>query len=417
LSGPVALNVNFTDLSSGNITTWEWDFDNDGTIDSNEQNPTYLYDEVGVYSVSLTVGDGSTTATETKVDYITVDPSLIADFSAVPLTGLAPLEVQFTDATIGTPTTWEWDFDNDGTIDSNEQNPLYTYTVAGDYSVSLTVSDAYYSTTETKIDYISVGDQIIADFSADPLLGLVPLAVQFTDSSVGAINSWEWDFDNDGTIDSSEQDPSYIYTSAGTFTVVLTVGDGTYFDTETKVDYITVVPEIIADFSAVPLSGSAPLQVQFTDNSAGDLNSWEWDFDNDGTIDSSEQDPSYMYTSAGTFTVVLTVGDGTFFDTETKVDYIEVTGVGTGGELIPNFTSLSQNYPNPFNPSTTISLNVQEGKEATLMIFNIKGQLLETNVFSSGNHNFEWNAQTSGIYFYKLISGDFSETRKMILLK
>ena len=419
LTGIVALDVNFTDLSTGNITSWEWDFDNDGTIDSNDQNPVFSYTEVGVYTVSLTIGEGTTTETETKVDYITVNPSLIADFSAVPLSGLAPLEVQFTDATTGTPTTWEWDFDNDGTIDSNEQNPLYTYTIAGDYSVSLTVSDAYYSTTETKIDFISVGDQIIADFSADPLLGLVPLAVQFTDSSVGGINSWEWDFDNDGTIDSNEQDPSYTYTSAGTYTVVLSVGDGTYFDTETKVDYITVVPEIIADFNADPLSGSAPLQVQFTDNSAGDLNSWEWDFDNDGTIDSNEQDPSYTYTAAGLYTVVLTVGDGTFFDTETKADYIEVIGVGTGGELIPNVTSLSQNYPNPFNPSTTISFNVQEGKEATLMIFNMKGQLLESYDFSSGNHNFEWNAvnQTSGIYFYKLVSGEFSETRKMILLK
>jgi PKD repeat protein len=335
MTGPVALEVTFTDLSTGGITTWEWDFDNDGTIDSNEQNPTYLYDEVGVYTVVLSIGNGTTTETETKVDYITVDPSLICDFTADPLAGLVPLEIQFTDATIGTPTSWEWDFDNDGNVDSTDENPIYTYDAVGDYTVSLTVSDAYYSTTETKIDFISVGDEIIADFSGNPLYGLAPLEVQFIDSSVGGITVWEWDFDNDGT------------------------------------------------------------------------------------IDSNEQDPSYTYTAAGLYTVVLTVGDGTNFDTETKADYVEVTEVGAGGEILPTFTSLAQNYPNPFNPSTTIYFSVQEGRTAELQIFNTKGQKLVAQEFYSGSHNFEWNAsnQSSGIYFYKLISDDFAETRKMILLK
>ena len=69
-SGVEPLTVNFTDLSIGDPTTWEWDFQNDGTIDSYEQNPTWIYNDTGLYTVSLTVSDGSTSDTETKPDYI-----------------------------------------------------------------------------------------------------------------------------------------------------------------------------------------------------------------------------------------------------------------------------------------------------------------------------------------------------------
>jgi uncharacterized protein (TIGR02145 family) len=64
--------IQFTDLSTGNPTSWEWDFENDGTIDSYEQNPEWTYSEIGMYSVSLTVSDGTNEDTELKEDYISV---------------------------------------------------------------------------------------------------------------------------------------------------------------------------------------------------------------------------------------------------------------------------------------------------------------------------------------------------------
>ena len=87
---------------------------------------------------------------------------------------------------------------------------------------------------------------VTAGFTAAPLSGIVPLLVQFTDLSFvenTTITSWEWDFDNDGTIDSNDQDPSWIYNETGTYTVSLTVSDGHLSDTETKEHYITVLPE------------------------------------------------------------------------------------------------------------------------------------------------------------------------------
>jgi len=83
-------------------------------------------------------------------------PSLpIAKFSADPVSGGAPLTVNFTDESAGTVDSWEWDF-GDGCPVSLEENPFHIYENSGSYTVSLTVTNAYGSDTETKEDYITV---------------------------------------------------------------------------------------------------------------------------------------------------------------------------------------------------------------------------------------------------------------------
>lgn len=79
-----------------------------------------------------------------------------------------------------------------------------------------------------------------------------------------------------------------------------------------------------AGFSANPTTGTAPLSLQFTDQSTGDITEWAWDFDNDGATDSAEQNPSYSYESAGEYTVSLKVTGPGGSDTETKTNYIAV---------------------------------------------------------------------------------------------
>ena len=125
--GYIPLTVNFSDLSANNPTAWEWDFNYDGIIDSYEQHPTYIYSQSGIYTVLLTVSDGTNTDTKINTNYITVVDAFTADFEADITSGLQPLEVQFTDLSLIDPTNWEWDFDNDGTIDSYEQNPIYLF--------------------------------------------------------------------------------------------------------------------------------------------------------------------------------------------------------------------------------------------------------------------------------------------------
>lgn len=87
--------------------------------------------------------------------YITV-PILFANFEASITAGTAPLTVQFTDLTIGNPFSWQWDFNNDGTIDSEEPYGQWRYWDPGTYSVSLTVSDGLNEDTRIKENYITV---------------------------------------------------------------------------------------------------------------------------------------------------------------------------------------------------------------------------------------------------------------------
>ncbi|MBC8183310.1 PKD domain-containing protein [candidate division KSB1 bacterium] len=360
-------------ISSKTATTWEWDFDNDGTVDSYNQHPSYTFQTPGNYTVSLTVGDGTNTDTETKADFIKAS-QLTADFTAAPTSGAPPLLVQFSDnstATNTTITSWEWDFDSDGTVDATTQNPSYTYQNDGNYTVSLTVSDGTDTDTETKTTYISVGQvtQVTAAFTATPTSGTAPLLVQFTDNSTAsntAITSWEWDFDNDGTVDATTQNPSYTYQNDGNYTVVLTVSDGTLSDSETKTNYISVsqvTTQLTAEFTATPTSGYAPLSVQFTDNSTVSntvITSWSWDFDNDGTVDATTQNPSYTYQNDGNYTVVLTVSDGTLSDSETKTNYISVSQVTT--QLTAEFTATPTSGYAPlsvqFTDNSTVSNTV-----------------------------------------------------------
>jgi Secretion system C-terminal sorting domain len=108
---------------------------------------------------------------------------------------------------------------------------------------------------------------------------------------------------------------------------------------------------------------------------------------------------------------------GTEWLNYSKVEYIYDTG--TSPHYIPNPQIQMRNYPNPFNPETTIAFNIQEGKTGTLEIYNLKGQMIHSQNFESGDHTFVWNAdsQASGIYFYNVTSESNQLTKKMILLK
>jgi len=242
--------------------------------------------------------------------------NVFANFTAHPTIGKYPLSVQFTDRSVGSPTSWQWDFDNDGIIDSTEQNPTFIYETEGIYSVKLIDSNADASDEELKTDYINVFD-LKAGFTANPTTATAPpLTVKFTDQSIGNPTSWQWDFDNDGIIDSTEQNPTFTYETADIYSVKLIAENADSADEMLKTDYIRVAA-VTANFTADPTTGTAPLTVHFTDQSVGNITSWQWNFGNDDTSDL--QNPSYTYKQPGTYTVSLTVSDGTNEDTKTRV--------------------------------------------------------------------------------------------------
>jgi PKD repeat protein len=171
-----------------------------------------------------------------------------------------------------------------------------------------------------------------AEFTADSTTGYAPEGVQFTDLSQGNVSTWQWDFDNDGVVDSTLQNPKYTYSNPGNYTVSLTVVGPDGNDTEVKVDYLlfTSCPRF-ADFIADPTEMSGRNSIQFTDlsvtdASTGNVISWAWDFNSDGRIDSDEQNPTYTYTRNGLYSVTLTVITPECEDTLTRHEYIRITG-------------------------------------------------------------------------------------------
>ena len=124
---------------------------------------------------------------------------------------------------------------------------------------------------------------------------------------------------------------------------------------------------------------------------------------------------------AGEYEVTLFVTDN--FGTRDELNFlwnVTLNDVsGSGGVPIPTITKLYQNHPNPFNPVTNIKFDIKENETGVLCIFNLKGQIIKSQRFNSGKHDYLWNAENcrSGAYLYKLQTKSFTEIKKMILLK
>jgi PKD repeat protein len=184
-----------------------------------------------------------------------------------------------------------------------------------------------------------------ASFSGTPLSGTVPLVVQFSDTSVGSPSSWSWSFGDGNT--STLKNPSHTYTAAGTYSVSLTADNSYGSDTETKQGYVTATePELIADFTASPLSGTAPLTVTFTDGSTGSPVSWSWDFGDSDSTNATMQNPVHTYASAGIYTVSLTATNTAGSDTETKTAYVTVTSSTVNYYVFSDGVRYYHNYEN-----------------------------------------------------------------------
>lgn len=168
-------NVTFSDASTGNATEWAWEFipEAGDAITSQDQNPVVVFDEPGVYSVKLTISNSKYSDEVLKEDFITIidATAVAAEFSSDAQQIYAGQEVSFEDRSVGTATTWEWTFEGGTPATSTEQNPVVTYSVAGNYKVTLVASNDSKSSTIEKTGYIKVipGSGLLAflPFSGD----------------------------------------------------------------------------------------------------------------------------------------------------------------------------------------------------------------------------------------------------------
>jgi PKD repeat protein len=177
-------SVHFLDMSTGNITSWNWTFEGGTPATSTEQNPVVTYNKAGSYAVTLTVGDGNTTATTTREAYVNVEGEAPQAKIGLPLGAyLSPwvmmfvpvnVPLTFIDESTGNPSQWVWTFQGTDITTSDEQNPTVTYTQEGNYGIKLEVindmGSNVFETVNTAIQ--AGGEQEIWNITPEETLNL-----------------------------------------------------------------------------------------------------------------------------------------------------------------------------------------------------------------------------------------------------
>ncbi len=297
-----------------------------------------------------------------KYDFFETAP--VANFTGTPASGNAPLTVQFTDTSIySNPTSWNWSF-GDGNF-SVAENPVYTYVSAGSYPVSLTAADGGGSNTTTRANYINVSAALpIPVFTGTPTSGHAPLSVQFNDTTQGTgIQYWNWSFGDTSwfnTTDVTAKNVTHLYSSAGSFTVNLSVTNSsglsppaTITNTTSFLNYISVTgPLPVPGFTGSPRTGNATLVVQFNDTTLSPgITAWNWSF-GDGawsnTTTALLRNATHPYPE-GMYTVNLSVTNSSGTNTISQAGYIVVGPP----RPIPDFTG----SPTSGNPPLAVQFN------------------------------------------------------------
>jgi len=170
LQGTIPLAVAFTGITNGTMSSWKWDFGDGSSADG--QNPTHIYTNPGLYTVTLSAANEFGMGHITKSGIINAGAVPDAEFIAEIRQGYPPLTVRFHDFSSGSPLAWFWDF-GDGTT-STEKDPVHTYTKEGGYTAILQVANAFGSDSLTRPNLIRVGNPV-PPLTPGPAVVLTPL--------------------------------------------------------------------------------------------------------------------------------------------------------------------------------------------------------------------------------------------------
>ena len=374
-SGTAPLAMNFTSTSTGSITTYAWTF-GDGTS-STAQNPTKTYTTAGSYTVALTVTGTGGSNTKTVPNYITVTAAPDTVPPSVPsgLTGTATsstsVSLRWNASTDNVGVTGYRVFRCEGSTCTNfaqvgaPTGTTFTNTGlngATAYSYAVKAIDAAGNLSAYSTTFV-----ITTPAGADTTPPSAPSGVTATASGSSIINlSWTASTDNVGV--TGYRVERCTGANCATFAQIATPTGTTFSNTglagSTSYSYrvravdaagnlsaysgiasaTTAAPPVAAptaNFTATPVSGTAPLTVNFTSTSSGTIDTYAWDF-GDGTT-STVANPSKVYSVPGTYTVVLTVTGPGGSNTITKGNVITVSSApaASAGILSGSLTSAS----------------------------------------------------------------------------
>ena len=319
VSGTAPLTVSFSGSGSSDdtgIATFSWDF-RDGNTASTE-NAVNTFNGAGTFDVILTVtdADGLSSSESVTITVTGANQAPVAKASASTISGIAPLEVNFTgsessdDAEI---TVYSWDFKDGNT--ATTANAVNTFTEPGTYAVVLRVTDGDdLSATETiTITVAAPNAPPVADISANTVSGAAPLLVNFIGSEStddNRVTSYAWDFKdgNTATIANTE----HTFNDKGNYNVSLTVTDEEGLSsTETlRITVTEANTAPIARIAASSESGIAPFGVNFTGSGSTDdkgIVRYSWNFKDGSSANTANAE--HTFTVSGTYNVSLVVTD------------------------------------------------------------------------------------------------------------
>jgi gliding motility-associated-like protein len=300
------VSISFTNTSTGASpgAMYHWDFGNGNS--SVLENAGAVYYEEKVYTVTLTVKDGTQASKQTKT--ITVYKKPAIDFTFTPDNGCLPMTVNFTSSSAagdGNIAAYHWDFGDGTAVQSTAQSMGHTYNFQQKATVSLTAVNNYgCSKTLTKDSIITVHPALTAGFNADKAIHCdAPAVVKFNNTSSGpGTLSYLWDFGDGGS--STAMSPSHTYTKKGTYPVKLIVQSSEGCTVvSVRNDYIN-----IADFSTdiqVPSLICTNTRVVFTSSSSPAPNQVTWRVDGVEVYYYGLNYLEYTFTTPGNHTVEL----------------------------------------------------------------------------------------------------------------
>ena len=340
--GQWPLSVTFTDTSTGTVTNRFWDFGDNATTNTLANILTHTYAGPGTNTVTLIVGGpvGVSTNAQTNLVVVVNPPHL----------SVQPTSIAWGLVAVGQSTNQQFFVTNTGdetltgTAQVNTAGSPFAVTSGSPFNVAggqtglvsvsfsplavgaFTNSVVFASNGGVSTNAVTGSADITptAGFTAGPTNGAAPLLVNFTDASSGTVTSRVWDFGDGGT--STLASPSHTYSNAGTYSVSLTVLGPLGSNTLLQANYITatnVVP--VASFLASPTAGATPLLVSFTDTSTGIVTNHSWTFGDGNT--SAAVSPSHTYSTAGVYSVALTVSGPGGSGMTNQANLITVTNV------------------------------------------------------------------------------------------
>ena len=341
LSGDVPFTVSFNaSASTGNIASYSWHF-GDNNLGSGLQT-SHTYTTAGTFNATLTVTSANGTTNQKSVTVTTTAPPAapVAIITPETFSGDAPLTVSFDGSSSTSAVSYAWNFGDGATANSSQTN--HTFTSAGTFTTTLTVTNALGQTHST-ITTVTVNEVVAentppsAVISSSTAIGEAPLSISFDGSgsydTEGPISSYLWNF-GDGSQPTTEARVTYKYTVAGTYSASLTVTDnqGATNTTSTPVIITGQTEENLAPTARLTTSvteGAIPLEVTFDGSTSTDPEdsplTYNWNF-GDGASGQGVTS-THIYTSPGSFTATLTVTDdiGATSSTTTTINAEEET--------------------------------------------------------------------------------------------